>query len=253
MPKVSAVGRREVWFTESLGNREHGHVDQATVRIRIQIAQLAGGAPVASPQVINALRGRLNVVEQGNHDARVRMLSIQRALRPHLPPEVHTAHDVAAGSGWTGGDPNAEGTVHPHRQTGDRGIRACGGSNCAWRYDSGDQSLRAVFVDRTVRQTRKSLSEHLFGMGFRHLDRLPVQKWVPPGGLEPPTVGLKVRCGGCQTLPVPAVLRMEKVNRGCVDCAEMPPFARLLVPGIDWLSLSRRLSGGAAGNSRTPW
>ena len=73
------------WFTESLGNREHGHVDQATVRIRILIAQLAGGAPVASPQVINALRGRLNVVEQGNHDARVRMLSIQRPF-VHVSP-----------------------------------------------------------------------------------------------------------------------------------------------------------------------
>src|SRR5947207_8228690 len=41
MPKCRPVERGELWFTTSLGNGEHGSVDQADISICILVAQLA--------------------------------------------------------------------------------------------------------------------------------------------------------------------------------------------------------------------
>lgn len=40
--------------------------------------------------------------------------------------------------------------------------------------------------------------ERMFWCQIGQLDRFPVQNRVPPGGLEPPTVGLKVRCSAIE-------------------------------------------------------
>jgi hypothetical protein len=72
--EVSTVERCELWFTESLGDRQHRGIDQADIRIRILVAQVAGASVIVESQVFHTVSTRVDVIQQGNENAGVQTL-----------------------------------------------------------------------------------------------------------------------------------------------------------------------------------
>jgi hypothetical protein len=84
---VAPIERRELWFTKSLDNCEHRGVDQANICICVLVAQLAGAPAIVALQVFDAKGTSIDVIQQGNQNARV---------QPLVNPVVHLDQD----NGW---------------------------------------------------------------------------------------------------------------------------------------------------------
>jgi hypothetical protein len=82
--EVSTVERCELWFTESLGDRQHRSVDQADIRVGILVAQVAGASVIVGLQVFHTVSTRDDVIQQGNENAGVQTL---------VDPIVHLYQD----------------------------------------------------------------------------------------------------------------------------------------------------------------
>jgi len=83
-PKVASIECREFRLAKTLGNREHGGVDEADVCVGILIAELANTAIVLRTEVDYLVRAGIQIVKQCETHARVQAL-VNRV--------VHLDHD----------------------------------------------------------------------------------------------------------------------------------------------------------------